>query len=147
MLIDLDHFKQVNDTLGHAVGDECLKFVGELLGSSLRDGDVAVRLGGDEFVLLLPSLGEREAAAVARRLEDLHRQRVWPHLTVGPPTLSLGVAAVHRALADAAELLLERADTALYAVKGSGRDAVGTWSDRPRIEKQEPPGGQSRRSA
>jgi diguanylate cyclase (GGDEF)-like protein len=147
VLIDLDHFKQVNDTLGHAVGDECLKFVGDLLASSLRDGDVAVRLGGDEFVLLLPSLGEREAAAVARRLAELHRQRVWPHLTVGPPTLSLGVAAVHRAMADAAEMLLERADTALYAVKGSGRDAVGTWSQRPRAEAPGPPPEQSRRSA
>ncbi len=143
ILIDLDHFKQVNDTLGHAVGDDCLKFVGELLASSLRDDDVAVRLGGDEFVLLLPSLGEREAAAVARRLTELHRQRVWPHLAVPPPTLSLGVAAVHRAMADAAELLLERADTALYAVKGSGRDAVGTWSQRPRPENQDA----SRRSA
>jgi diguanylate cyclase (GGDEF)-like protein len=130
ILIDLDHFKQVNDQLGHAVGDECLRFVGELLASTLRGEDVAVRLGGDEFVVLLPSLGEREAASVGRRITELHRQRLWPHETTRPPTLSLGVAAVHRAIENGPEVLLERADAALYAVKGSGRDAVATWADR-----------------
>jgi len=130
ILIDLDHFKQVNDRLGHGAGDACLQFVGELLASTLRGEDVAVRLGGDEFVVLLPSLGEREAASVARRIAELHRQRPWPHEQVAPPTLSLGVAAVHRAVDRGAELLIERADAALYAVKGSGRDAVGTWADR-----------------
>ncbi len=132
ILIDLDRFKQVNDVLGHAAGDECLRFVGELLASTLRGEDVAVRLGGDEFVVLLPGLAEAQAASVARRIAELHRQRPWTHAAVPAPTLSLGVAAVHRSREDGAEILLERADAAVYLVKGRGRDAVAAWSERQR---------------
>ncbi|MFK7958949.1 MAG: GGDEF domain-containing protein [Phycisphaerales bacterium] len=128
--IDLDHFKPINDTLGHSAGDECLRTLGLLLQSTLRDHDVAVRIGGDEFTVLLPGLGEREAAAVGERILGLHRQLPWPHgATIDPPSLSIGVAAVHQAMADGAKLLIERSDAALYVAKRAGRSQAATWGD------------------
>lgn len=130
LAIDLDHFKPINDTLGHAAGDECLRRLADLLQSTLRQQDVAVRIGGDEFTILLPSLGEREAASVGERIVSLHRHLPWPHAAIiDPPSLSVGVAAVHQAMADGATLLIERSDAALYVAKRGGRDQLATWGD------------------
>lgn len=133
--IDMDKFKQVNDVLGHAVGDECLTFVGQLLRSTLRGEDVPVRLGGDEFVVLLPGLDEASAARVASRIVELHGRRVWPHDGAPAPTLSAGVACVSVTHADGADVLLHRADAALYAMKDGGRNGVSVWSLVPPARK------------
>jgi diguanylate cyclase (GGDEF)-like protein len=124
MAVDLDLFKKVNDTLGHETGDACLRFLGDLLQSSVRREDVAVRLGGDEFVVIMPGVSSADARAVAQRLGSLFRQMPWPHHQVERPTLSVGLAScMVSELADGRELL-RAADAALYAAKRAGRACV-----------------------
>ncbi len=117
MLLDLDHFKEINDTLGHHVGDDLLRVVGERLEASIRPGDTVARLGGDEFVLLLPGLGNAEQALVlaGRVLETLEAlfEIDGVRLEVGA---SLGIALYPEHGTDV-DLLLQRADIALYAAK------------------------------
>ena len=121
VFIDLDYFKHINDTLGHAAGDELLVRVAERLRRSTREGDVLARLGGDEFVLLLPRLRKSQAAeTVINHLErvfaapfELTSQAV--HITA-----SVGKDAVTDA-GETSELLLARSDAAMYRVKERGR--------------------------
>ncbi len=117
MMIDVDNFKPLNDTLGHAAGDEFLKQVGELLRSSIREHDAAFRIGGDEFVVVLPRaskpIGEKLAARVAMLVDHLAR----PLKLAQTPGLSIGVAALSdRKFADHNELIAQ-ADKSLYEVK------------------------------
>jgi diguanylate cyclase (GGDEF)-like protein len=117
LIIDLDHFKQLNDTYGHQAGDDVLRGVGAALRSCVRPGDVAARYGGEEFALVLPGATVDQAVAVARRLRTVLREVEAPR----PITASLGIACQHGAGLSAAELLAT-ADTALYAAKAGGRD-------------------------
>jgi diguanylate cyclase (GGDEF)-like protein len=117
LMIDLDNFKPLNDTLGHAAGDDFLKQTGELIRSSIRDHDGAYRVGGDEFVIVLPRasrpIGEKLAGRLASLIDHLARPMRLPH----PPGLSIGVAALSDGkITDHADLLA-RADKSLYAVK------------------------------
>ena len=120
--VDIDHFKQINDTLGHAAGDEVLHAISRRLVIHSRAGDTVARLGGDEFVAVLTGADLDTAAAVAERLRaDVSGS---PIDTVAGPvhvTLSVGVAS---GTGEAATSLLRRADEALYAAKSAGRDAV-----------------------
>ena len=118
LLLDLDRFKHINDSLGHPVGDTLLRLVAKRLRASLRAGDILVRLGGDEFAVLLPRA--EGADVLAERLVDLLSR---PYLVEGHLAnigVSIGIAL---APADAVEggLLLRRADLALYAAKAAGR--------------------------
>ncbi len=114
MVADLDHFKQVNDTLGHETGDACLVFLGELLQSSIRRADTAIRLGGDEFVVLMPGQNLETARRVAERLASLFQQMPWPHTDVPKPGLSIGLGlTAFENLGDGRRLLRD-ADEALY---------------------------------
>ena len=118
LLLDLDRFKHVNDSLGHPIGDALLRLVAQRLRGSLRSGDTLVRLGGDEFAILLPRA--EGAEKLAERLVDLLSR---PYLVDGHLAnigVSIGIA---RAPADASEggMLLRRADLALYAAKAAGR--------------------------
>ncbi|MHC4949126.1 MAG: GGDEF domain-containing protein [Planctomycetota bacterium] len=131
MTLDLDHFKPVNDTLGHDVGDRCLVFLADLLRSGLRQDDRAVRLGGDEFLVLMPDCDLAAARAVAERLRTLFGQMPWPHRRVVRPTLSIGLASAWRGGEAAAEDLLRRADQALYASKRAGRARVTVLDGAP----------------
>ncbi|MHC5001650.1 MAG: GGDEF domain-containing protein [Planctomycetota bacterium] len=124
MVIDLDHFKTVNDRLGHEAGDGCLAFVGQLLRSSVRREDTAVRLGGDEFVVLMPGQTIGTARHTAQRLSALFRQMPWPHRHVPRPSLSIGLAAAGPERLGDGRQLLRAADEALYRAKRSGRDRV-----------------------
>jgi len=130
MVLDMDHFKVINDTLGHETGDQCLAFVGELLSSALRAEDCAIRHGGDEFAVLMPNQTVSEAKAVARRIQDLFCQMPWPHRAAERPTLSIGVASAWCGDPKGAAELLRRADTALYRSKSAGRDRVTTYEDQ-----------------
>jgi len=112
-LLDLDHFKQVNDSLGHAEGDRVLMAVGAYLLDSVRDADCVARFGGEEFLILLRGAGADAGAVIERLLEG------WRNGGTGV-TMSAGVA-VHTAERTPA-ITLHQADTLLYAAKAAGRD-------------------------
>ena len=120
MLMDLDHFKEVNDALGHHVGDRLLAAVGPLLAGALREGDLMARLGGDEFGVLLPDLADDDAAVtVAQRLiEGLHRPIEVDEMDLDV-TGSIGIAFFPDHARDA-DTLLRHADVAMYAAKDAG---------------------------
>ncbi|HYF52550.1 MAG TPA: diguanylate cyclase, partial [Planctomycetota bacterium] len=119
LLFDLDHFKKLNDTCGHAAGNECLTGVSRLLRSSLRTTDVLARFGGDEFEVLLPDTPPEAAYAVAEKL----RQGIVELMAGGDVavTATFGIAGYPSNAADAQSLFL-RADEALYEAKNSGRN-------------------------
>lgn len=122
VFLDLDHFKRVNDSLGHSLGDELLCQVAGRLDSAVRRVDTLARLGGDEFILALPATHTAGAADVARRLLDTFGQpfEVGGHeLTITP---SLGISVYPRDGQDL-ETLLKNADTAMYKAKEQGRNA------------------------
>jgi len=120
ILLDIDHFKRVNDTFGHNVGDEVLIRMATLLRAELRDGDTVGRWGGEEFLLTLPGLSLDLGEKVAGRL----RRRIEEQLGVGghPITASFGVTLC--AQSDDLQSCTGRADRALYAAKASGRNRV-----------------------
>lgn len=126
VFIDLDHFKQVNDTHGHLVGSRLLAEIGNSLKARCRLIDFAFRYGGDEFVILLPQTSKENALNVARRLHKLIRSTPWLDaeglkIRVTP---SLGVAS-YPVDARTKEGLLHLADEAMYLVKNTNRDSVG----------------------
>lgn len=118
VMIDLDRFKDINDTRGHLAGDEILKEVGSLLKEGVRDGDEVCRFGGDEFCLVMPGLRKRDAAAVAERLR---RRLAAVSLGKGAArlTMSMGVATFPDNAADRDQLMIF-ADRACYAAKKVG---------------------------
>jgi len=123
--IDLDHFKQINDTRGHPVGDVVLQQLAGIMKSPARDTDAVSRFGGDEFVILLPDTGWQGALTFAERL----RRRV-DDFTFGPPgspmtiTISVGVALARGTDPISPEELLKEADRSLYKAKQQGRNRV-----------------------
>lgn len=121
ILLDLDHFKSVNDTYGHAVGDKVLQFLAIQMESVAREGDVCCRYGGEEFVMLLPNTTVEEATLVAEQLRKTLADTVSP--CGRPITLSAGIAA-YPAMANTTEALIEAADDALYLAKQEGRNQV-----------------------
>jgi diguanylate cyclase (GGDEF)-like protein len=120
-IMDIDHFKQVNDTWGHSAGDEVLRDLGALLRCFLRQSDSAARLGGEEFVVLMPGTSLADATGAAERLcRELAAQlRAQPPWSI---TASFGVATLQPD--ESGELLLARADAALYKAKTGGRNRV-----------------------
>ena len=127
LVLDLDGFKTVNDSLGHEVGDALLCQVAARLAEQVRPGDVVGRLGGDQFVVLARGCDSSEAAALAFRLQTTF---ALPFLAQGisvPVSASIGVA-VSRTESDDAHQLLSDADAAMYAAKSSGRDRVHLFS-------------------
>jgi diguanylate cyclase (GGDEF)-like protein len=125
IFIDLDHFKNVNDTHGHLVGSKLLAEIGNLIKDGLRQSDVAFRYGGDEFVILLPQTAKENACLVARRLHRQIKEAVWlkdEKLNIRI-TSSVGVASYPADSKIKADLL-HLADEAMYSVKNSTRDSV-----------------------
>jgi diguanylate cyclase (GGDEF)-like protein/PAS domain S-box-containing protein len=120
LLLDLDGFKEVNDTLGHAAGDALLLQVGERMGGCVRTGDTVVRLGGDEFAVLLPDAGGSAAAATAERILAQLRQPFVLAATAVQVRGSIGIT-LGTAGSDLDEML-RNADLAMYAAKAAGRD-------------------------
>ena len=137
VMLDIDHFKKINDTHGHLVGDEAIRHVAQRAVSTLRTTDVVARYGGEEFVVFLPGEDVEGAALAAERLREAARQP-WKTLTDVDLTLtiSLGVTEFRPAAADAKTLLAE-ADRALYASKEGGRDRVSVFrSSAPESAKE-----------
>lgn len=125
VLLDVDHFKAVNDGHGHAVGDRLLQALGECLRTAVRPGDTVARYGGEEFVVVLPGADTAQALARTERLRAL-----WALVVVDgrgaaavSTTFSAGVATLGPGVPDV-DALLERADEALYRAKAAGRDRV-----------------------
>ena len=126
LVLDIDHFKSINDTYGHAVGDVVIRNVAEALRKCIRGEDIAVRYGGEEFLVLLPNTPLEGAITVAesirKRIEALRLVRKADNFALAPFTISLGVA--QRRGGDDCDSLFERADKALYHAKSSGRNRV-----------------------
>jgi diguanylate cyclase (GGDEF)-like protein len=130
LMMDLDHFKDVNDGYGHAAGDQMLRAVGAFLGASVRGDDVACRYGGEEFVVILPRAtleNTRRRAEVLR--EGMKGLKLDPSGPVLPGvTMSIGVACSPEH-GETREQLIHAADVALYRAKAQGRDQVVVASD------------------
>ena len=120
LIIDLDHFKRVNDDLGHEAGDEVLKGIVALLGRRSRRVDLLFRMGGEEFMLLLPETGEEQAAKLAEELRASIQD--YPLLAHRRVTVSIGVGELQAA--ETLDTWLQQADAALYSAKQAGRNRV-----------------------
>lgn len=122
LLIDIDHFKSINDSLGHQMGDRCLRTVGRAIAANIRNVDRAGRIGGEEFVILMPDTTSEMARMVGERLRASIAQTDIRYATGEPLTASIGVAVA--AISDTVDSLLARADRALYQAKAQGRNRV-----------------------
>jgi diguanylate cyclase (GGDEF)-like protein len=124
LIVDIDHFKRVNDQHGHAAGDAVIRRIGELIAQTLRETDKVARFGGEEFVVLLREVSEHDAHELAERIRLIIAESAIPfdgkELSV---TVSIGCAAITAHDRDVEELI-ERADRALYAAKGAGRNCI-----------------------
>lgn len=123
VMIDLDGYKQLNDSFGHAVGDQLLSLAGKVISANMRKMDVAARYGGDEFVLLLPHSSADDAALAARRIAEEFRQgsAILIKNNQGV-TMSIGIASRRDSQCNNAEQLVAHADAALYQAKATGRN-------------------------
>lgn len=124
LMVDIDHFKRVNDQHGHLQGDRVLSQVGQLLSDELRQTDVVARYGGDEFALILPETDERSATIVAEKLRGTVEHRRFVNGGVcNELTISVGVAGLDQTLMSE-DALMRLTDAALYRAKDAGRNRV-----------------------
>ena len=126
LMVDLDHFKDINDTHGHLVGDEALREVARVLHSAVRNVDIVARYGGEEFAIVLPETSNEGAVAFAERVRERVAEHVFanerlPSLRI---TVSVGVASVPSADIESVEDFFARSDEALYRAKAGGRNQV-----------------------
>src|SRR6201996_8225818 len=132
LVIDLDNFKPINDTHGHAAGDACLQHFTLMAQTRLRPGDLLARTGGDEFCVMLPASTLREGAAIARRIVEVCREDAAG--CVGnevPLSVSIGVAQWTRDIGAFPDRLIAAADHALYVAKKEGRDRYAVYEPAP----------------
>lgn len=138
IFIDIDHFKDVNDTYGHATGDAVLKSVASTLRSLLRKYDVLARYGGEEFLTLLPETELKDAAHVAERFrKQIENQTIFFGGQEIKVTITLGVAQFDSS--QGAERCIQLADKALYEGKEHGRNKVILWEDDKAVESTDKP--------
>lgn len=134
VMIDLDGFKEVNDSAGHAAGDDLLRLVGHVVNDCIRQSDFAARYGGDEFVIVMPQTGCEVARTVAERLREkfLEEARAWgADCGCTGCGMSIGIASLQRSRPLDADQLLVNADRALYASKKAGKGEVRVFEPRP----------------
>ncbi|MFO0974482.1 MAG: diguanylate cyclase [Phycisphaerae bacterium] len=125
MMLDLDEFKQINDTLGHPAGDRVLVLCAEVLRRTLRQSDLPARYGGDEFVALLPRTCPAEARSSARRIATEFKAAIARQMPqAARVTLSIGLASREHGQPPSAEALVRLSDQALYLAKAGGRDRI-----------------------
>ena len=123
LLLDLDHFKRINDTWGHQRGDQALCHVVGIAQQCLRDGDVIGRLGGEEFAIALPNASQGEAQQIASRLRMAMAAQPLHHAELTLPlTASIGVASWQGG--ESPDSLVNRADAAMYQAKSQGRNRI-----------------------
>ena len=119
LMIDVDHFKPLNDTLGHVAGDNLLKEIGQIIRSTIREKDMAFRCGGDEFVILLTNTSLSTGQRVSQRLDSLVGVLAQPLGLSLPPRLSIGVCALSELKEPSLQSWLDVADKRLYEIKSS----------------------------
>jgi diguanylate cyclase (GGDEF)-like protein len=137
LVIDLDGFKTINDTHGHAAGDECLRHFTLMAQTRLRPGDMLARTGGDEFCVVLPSSSLREAAAIARRVLEVCRQDAAACTAKDiPVAISIGVAEWDRGIGQFPDRLIAHADHALYAAKKNGKNDLAVYDPPPPLSPE-----------
>ena len=123
-MLDIDHFKQINDSFGHPVGDQVLKFFGSLLIKNFKGRDICARYGGEEFAIILPNTNLNQARTVAeslrRQFEKTQLQISRTKQPIGTVTVSIGISCQEKG--DTPNSLLKRADTMLYTAKKTGRN-------------------------
>jgi diguanylate cyclase (GGDEF)-like protein len=124
-VLDIDRFKDINDTFGHLAGDEVLREVSKRLAKVTREGDSIARLGGDEFSILLPGASEGEGNAVATRITESLEESIVIGSDAVKVDMSTGLAVFPRDGADA-ESLIRRADAAMYVAKRASADRAKT---------------------
>jgi diguanylate cyclase (GGDEF)-like protein len=132
LMLDVDHFKSINDQYGHLAGDFILHFVAQQCQNSMRSTDIFARYGGEEFICLLPEQTEKGAVELAERIRQLleqtevtyeaHRLRV---------TASFGLALIETESSLTLEQMIDRADQALYQSKRDGRNRITVWQPAP----------------
>jgi diguanylate cyclase (GGDEF)-like protein len=146
-MMDIDFFKNFNDTNGHLRGDDLLKSISQLLGEHIRDGESLGRFGGEEFLLLMPGVEKAEALQAADRIRTFVAEQSFPGGEAQPGgrvTISGGVATWPTDGRDAATVLA-RADEALYQAKRAGRDRITAYGP-PELALMEDSGTELRRS-
>lgn len=124
LMLDLDHFKRVNDSGGHPAGDRMIEEIADVLRRRTRESDVLARLGGDEFAVVLPRCSPAEARIVAESIAEAIREHQSADPRLEPITASLGVAMFGDDPRTSTESVISEADTAMYAAKDGGRDRV-----------------------
>jgi diguanylate cyclase (GGDEF)-like protein len=148
--LDLDHFKLINDTYGHAVGDRALQQLAAIIRAQVRTSDIPARYGGEEFVIVLPGVDRTAAWGIARRLRQVIAGSLWPAVikssvdaSVVPPleevselTASIGVASLDQLTERTAQALLRAADVAAYGAKEAGRNRVRMYESQDRDEQE-----------
>jgi diguanylate cyclase (GGDEF)-like protein len=135
IMLDMDHFKLINDRYGHAIGDQVLCEVARRLKDNIRTTDILARFGGEEFVILFPRISRLEALQIVERLHQAMSQAFTPanglaanHVVI-PLSLSIGVALLDQDVKDL-DQLLQRADQALYRAKENGRNCWMLWDEQ-----------------
>ena len=127
-LIDIDHFKNINDSFSHIVGDAVLKRVAAIIGEHCRVNDLPVRYGGDEFLLVLSGADREGSARVLRRLKDAVDACTWASEPGAPgPVVTLSIGAAARTAGESIAATIANADRALYAAKAGGRGRIVYW--------------------
>jgi diguanylate cyclase (GGDEF)-like protein len=144
LMMDLDHFKRINDKFGHQAGDRTLAHVASLLRANIRQIDVAARYGGEEFAVLLPGTSQQRAVGTAERLRRVVAEsrigEIVPELGASRLSLSIGVA-LYPDDAGSSKQLIDRADrVALYSAKNRGRNRVVSWADARQTGERLRPG-------
>ncbi|WP_297325736.1 diguanylate cyclase [Nitrosomonas sp.] len=130
IMLDIDHFKSINDNYGHPVGDEVIKLVADTIRENLREADIVGRYGGEEFCLILPNLDDAMAFEIAERLRiNIMNSSRYDVLGIKHATISLGLSSIAHATQNPSELI-NLADKALYYAKKNGRNRVAVWSDQ-----------------
>src|SRR5690606_31703583 len=137
LLMDIDHFKKVNDTYGHAVGDQLLTSFGRLLSELTRACDLPFRYGGEEFAILATNTNAVQAVHLAQRLRSAFALRTREATACGAQTISIGVCGSDQVPSPTVSRLIESADMALYRAKTSGRNMVCVFD--PMIDVLDPP--------
>src|ERR1700744_3635128 len=139
LVVDLDNFKTINDTHGHAAGDACLQHFTLMAQTRLRPGDLLARTGGDEFCIMLPASTLREGAMIARRIVEVCREDAAGCATNEVPlSVSIGVAQWTRDIGAFPDRLIAAADHALYVAKKEGRDRYAVYEPAPALVPERP---------